>query len=129
MTKACVPTGGFICSFPNNSGTFVLNYDSTVDGSTHGAIFKSNGDLVCSCTGCLGPNEEGSFWGYYADSNYVYALFVDSGVNLFRCPVNGGAAVMLVKDGSADTQCALVGTTAAIYWKSNPDGVVHRIAK
>lgn len=99
-----------------------------INGIQYGAILN-NGTALCTCTNCFGAGEEGSAWGVVSDSNFVYALWQDSGVNVFKCPKGGGASVIIYQD-SSDTNCALVSTSTAIYWSTNASGGrVYRLVK
>jgi hypothetical protein len=113
--------------------TYTLGYAYAPNGDQDVSIFKDGAATpLCIWTTYSAANEECSFWGLAADSNFLYGLITGGPLGVFKCPIGGGTAVSLF-EANAYTNYGLVVTDSAVYWSEIPDGTgttqVYRLVK
>ena len=112
--------------------TYTWGYATAPDGNQDAAIFKDGSTTpLCIWATYSASNEEDSFHGMAADSNFIYGLLTGGPLGLFKCPIGGGPGVTIFEDPSAYTSNGLVDNGTALYWAEVIGGTtqIYRIVK
>jgi hypothetical protein len=114
-----------------NGHAYDMGYASPPNSTDQDAAIFKDGAVLCVWDTYSAVNEEDIFHGLVADDNFVYGLLTGGPLGVFKCPINGGAAVTVFEDPTAYTSYGLVDNGTAIYWGAVSNGTtqVYRLVK